>query len=547
MPLYLKHKFSLNFFVVLGLWLLIGCASVQRPQGGPRDKTPPVLLRASPPNKTKRFAAKEIQLDFDEYFKLNNAYTEISITPFMEKQPEYIIKGRSLLIKINDTLQKNTTYVFNFGKALADVNESNVLKNFTYVFSTGDEIDSLSITGKVNNTITALPEKEATVMIFPAKMDTAMFGKKKPSFFTTTDSSGNFALNNLHAGDYTIYALKETSPNKIYNEDDLVAFLKAPLQVNKNISGVQLNLFKQEPEKFRVSTRKMDNEGRGFLIFNKPLNNPSIKINYPPAIDAQKFVDFNAARDTALIFFRSMDFDSLSVSVLDNNKPLDTIALRKGRNESFKRNLGVQYNINIDNKLRPGADLLMTANFPLETIDNSKIKLLEDSIPVPNLSIIKDANNPRKFTIKHRWKQAARYELSFADEALTDIYGDKNKESTKRFMIDKPENYGTLTLKVTVPDTARSYIVQIYDSKKNLMRTDVVTKNTSLVYKNYFTGKYQIKVIYDTNKNGKGDSGNVKNKTYPEKAWYNPKDITLRPNWEMEEPLVIPKEESSTQ
>lgn len=547
MPLYLKHKYLFNIFTIIGLWLLIGCASVQRPQGGPRDKTPPVLLKASPPNKTKRFAAKEIQLDFDEYFKLTNPYTEISITPFMEKQPEYITKGRSLQIKINDTLQKNITYVFNFGKALADVNESNVLKNFTYVFSTGDEIDSLSITGKVNNTITALPEKEATVMIFPAKMDSAMFGKKKPSFFTTTDSSGNFALNNLHAGDYTIYALKETSPNKIYNEDDLIAFLKTPLQLNKNITGVQLNLFKQEPEKFRVSTRKMDNEGRGLLIFNKPLNNPSIKINYPAAIDAQKFVDFNPGRDTALIFFRSMDFDSLSVSVLDNNKPMDTIALRKGRNESFKRNLGVQYNINVDNKLRPGADLLMTANFPLETIDNSKIKLLEDSIPVSGLSIIKDANNPRKFTIKHRWKQAARYELSFADEALTDIYGDKNKESTKRFMIDKPENYGTLTLKVTVPDTARSYIVQIYDSKKNLMRTDVITKNTSLVYKNYFTGKYQIKVTYDTNKNGKGDSGNVKNKTYPEKTWYNPKEITLRPNWEMEEPLAIPKEETTTQ
>ncbi len=547
MPLYLKHKYSLNIFTIIGLWLLISCASVQRPQGGPRDKTPPVLLKASPPNKTKRFAAKEIQLDFDEYFKLTNPYTEISVTPFMEKQPEYITKGRSLQIKINDTLQKNTTYVFNFGKALADVNESNVLKNFTYVFSTGDEIDSLSITGKVNNTITALPEKEATVMIFPAKMDTAMFGKKKPSFFTTTDSSGNFALNNLHAGDYTIYALKETSPNKIYNEDDLVAFLKTPLQLSKNITGVQLNLFKQEPEKFRViNPRKIDNEGRGFLVFNKPLNNPSIKVNYPPNIDAQKIVDINNTRDTAFVFFRSMEFDSLSMSVLENNKPLDTVFARKGRNESFKRNLGVQYNINVDNKLRPGADLLMTANFPLETIDNSKIKLLEDSIPVPGLSIIKDANNPRKFTIKHRWKQAARYELSFADEALTDIYGDKNKESTKRFMIDKPENYGTLTLKVTVPDTARSYIVQIYDSKKTLMRTDVITKNTSLVYKNYFTGKYQIKVTYDTNKNGKGDSGNVKNRTYPEKTWYNPKEITLRPNWEMEEPLVIPKEDTTT-
>jgi hypothetical protein len=55
-----------------------------------------------------------------------------------------------LVIQFKDTLLKNTTYVINFGKAIADVNESNVLKNFTYVFSTGSHIDSLSLSGNVN-------------------------------------------------------------------------------------------------------------------------------------------------------------------------------------------------------------------------------------------------------------------------------------------------------------------------------------------------------------------------------------------------------------
>lgn len=530
--------------ITFGLLLLIGCASIQRPQGGPRDRTPPKLLKAFPENKTRRFSAKQIQLDFDEYFKLSNPYTEISVSPAFEKQPEYITKGRSLIIKINDTLQKNTTYVFNFGKALADVNESNVLKNFTYVLSTGDQIDSLSISGKVNNTITAQVEKEATVMIFPAERDTALFGKKKPAYYATTDSSGNFSLNNLHDGKYTIYALKEASPDRIYNSDnELIAFLKDPIDLKNDVSGIELNLFKQVPDKFRVSSKRYDPDGKVNMIFNKPLTNPSIKVNYPAALDAQKIVDFSKTRDTALIYFRNMDFDSLSVAILDQNKPIDTIALRKGRNESFKRNLALGYNINVDNKLRPGTDLLMTANFPLESFDISKIKLLEDSIPVNNLTIIKDPNNLKKLSIKHRWKQATRYELSFADEALTDIYNDKNKEFTKRFLIDKLENYGTLTLKITVPDTSKSYVVEILDTKKVVLQTNVITKNTAVVYKNFFTGKYQIKVTYDTNKNGKGDSGNVRTKSYAEKIWYSDKELTLRPNWEMEETLTIPKEE----
>jgi hypothetical protein len=537
---------SLLAVVLFSAVLLWGCASIQRPQGGPRDRTPPKLLKALPANKTRRFAAKQIQLDFDEYFKLSNPYTEISVSPAFEKAPEYVTKGRSLVIKLNDTLAKNTTYVFNFGKALADVNESNILKNFTYVLSTGDQIDSLSITGKVNNTLTALPEKEATVMIFPASRDTAFYGKKKPAIYTTTDSAGNFALNNLHEGEYTIYALKEASPDKIYNSDvELIAFLKNTINVKSDVTGVELNLFKQVPDKFRVSSKRFDNDGKVSLVFNKPLNNPSIKVNSPAEFDNQKIVEFSKTRDSSTIFFRKMDFDELKLQINDNGNFVDTITLRKGRNESFKRNLGVAYNINIDNKLRPGSDLIMTANFPLETYDISKIKLLEDSVPVNNLAITKDPNNLRKLVLKHRWKQATRYELAFAEEALTDIYNDKNKESTKRFLIDKPENYGTLTLKVTVPDTSKFYIVEVLDSKKVVMQTDIISKNSSIVYKNFFTGKYTVRVTYDNNRNRKADSGNVRTKSYAEKVWYNDKDFTLRPNWEMEEALTIPKEEST--
>ena len=540
-----RSTFFSLIFITTTLLLIWGCASIQRPQGGPRDRTPPKLLKAFPENKTRRFAAKQIQLDFDEYFKLTNPYNEISISPAFEKQPEYITKGRSLIVKLNDSLERNTTYVFNFGKAIVDVNESNLLKNFTYVLSTGDHIDSLSISGKVTNTLTAQTEKEATVMIFPAKQD-SLFGKRKPAIYTTTDSSGNFSLNNLHEGDYTIYALKETSPDKIYNNDnEIIAFLKKPVTVKSDVTGILLDLFKQIPDKFRVSSKKFDNDGKVNMIFNKPLTDPSIKILYPDGLDAQKIVDFSKTRDTTLIYFRKMDFDSVSIAIADKGKFIDTTYLRKGRNENFKRNLGLGYNINVDNKLRPGSDLIMTANFPLEIYDISKIKLLEDSVPVNNLQLSKDPINPKRLILKHRWRQSTRYELLFAEEALTDIYDDKNKELTKRFIIDKPENYGTLTLKVTVPDTSKSYIVQILDSKNTVLQANIITKNTSLVYKNFYTGKYIIKVIYDTNKNGKGDSGNVRTRSYPEKSWFSEKELTLRPNWEMEEPLVIPKEETT--
>ncbi len=382
-------------------------------------------------------------------------------------------------------------------------------------------------------------------MLFPIKQDT-LFGKKKPTIFASTDSSGNFSLNNLHEGDYRIYALKETAPNKIFdNDNELVAFQKEPIHLRKDTSNVHLSLFKQDPEKIRPTDRRFDTDGKMFFTFNKPLDNPSVKILFPPALDAQKMVDFSKTRDTAMIYMRNMDFDSIRVSFLQNNKPLDTIALRKGRKEAFDRTINLQYNTTQDGRLKPGINLLVTSNIPIQTIDNSIITLNEDSTNVSGFTITKDTATFKKLTVSYKWKPNSRYQLIFNEGALTSIYGDKNKKLPKIFQLDKADNYGEMTLKVTIPDTSKAYVLELLNDQKVVVHTDPILKSTTLVYKNYPVGKYNVRIIYDANKNGKWDSGNVKQKRQPENIWLYTKEITLRSNWEAEEPIDIPKEKTT--
>lgn len=536
---------------ILVLWAVIfmffGCANQQPPHGGPKDVTPPRLLKATPPNMTRHFNAKSVKLDFDEYFKLNNQYTEITMSPTPDKQPEYKIRQKSLYINFKDTLQKNTTYVINFGKAIQDVNEGNTLLNFTYVFSTGSHIDSLSVSGTVTNSITQKKEKDITVMLFPLNKDTAYFGKKKPNIYATTDTAGNFSMNNLHEGDYRIYALKETSsvPSRIYNkDDDLIAFLKKPIHLYADTSGIQLTLFQQEPAKFRLKERqKFDYDGKMVFLFNKPLDNPSLKIIYPPALDNQKIVEITKTKDTAYLYSKNMDFDSIRVAILDNGKPLDSVSLEKQRKEVFKQDYTYSFNLSQGDIIKPSSNLVITTNFPIESIDQSLITLTEDSAAVSNAVIAKDTTNPRKIIVKYRWKQDSKYAITLDEGALTNIWGGKNKRAFKKFEPDKLDNYSNLTLHVTVPDTSKSYIVEFYTDPKNVLSKTEITKNTTLSYKNYVTAKYSIRVIYDDNKNGKWDSGNVKKGEYPENIWINPVQITLRPNWDDDEKLDIPREQ----
>ncbi|MGI4022679.1 MAG: Ig-like domain-containing domain [Janthinobacterium lividum] len=524
---------------------IFGCASVQKPQGGARDRIAPKLLKATPGDKTKMFSAKQIQLDFDEYFKLNNQYQEITISPTQEKQPEYRIKQKSLVINLKDSLQKNTTYVINFGKAIGDVNENNILKNFSYVFTTGNEIDSLSISGKVINAETQEPEKEATVFIFTSKQDSALFGKKKPAYYSITDSSGNFRINNLHANTYKIYALKEVSPNRIYdNDNELIAVLPKNIQLKKDTNNILLTLFSQVPQRFRVVERKIEQDGKLFFSFNKSIAQPELRILQNETLNAQKIVEFNKQADTARLYLRNMDFDSINVAILSANKALDTITLRKGKKETFKRNLAISNNLS-GGTLKPKTDLHLISNFPVESTNEAQLVLSEDSVPKYGFTLEKDTSSLRTYTFKYPWKADKNYQVLMNEGTFIDIYGNKNKKTTVSFRLNKEENYSTMIFDVNAPDTAKTYLFQLLNADRKVIKSMRFNRNGKLTFSNYSIGKYRVRVVYDLNRNGIWDTGNLKNRTLPEPIWYYSKELSLRANWEMNETIVVPKSATS--
>ena len=520
-----------------------GCAVPQKPQGGPKDETPPKLLKATPANQTRNFAAKQITLEFDEYFRLANQYQEINVSPVLEKV-EFKMKGKKLEIEIKDSLLKETTYVINFGKAIADVNEGNALKNFTYVFSTGNQIDSLKISGSVTDNLTLAKEKDVTVMLIPLKQDSLLFGKKKPSIYATTDTSGTFSLTNLHEGEYKLYALKESGGNKIYdNDDDLIGFPGKIINLTKDTSDIKLRLFKQVPLNFRLVDHRFEPNGTIFLSFNKSLAKPALKIIDPIALDALKLVEFTKTRDTAYLYMRLMDYDSLKVAILDNNIAIDTTILRKARKETFKSPLIIITSADKGNLLKPGTDLQIYTSTPITNTLPSLITLKENDAYINNYTLVKDTGDTKHLTLRYRWKENATYLLTFSEGALTGFFGEKNPNSPKRFKLDKPDNYSGMVLKATLPDTGRSYIVELLNEGGDAtLRANQITKSTTLEYKNFPIGKYKVRVTYDTNRNGKWDTGSLKENRQPENIWVHPKILILRPNFESGESIDVPKE-----
>ena len=133
------------------LVITYGCAKIGSPTGGPKDETPPVIVSSKPVNYSTAFDGKKIEIKFDEFIQLKSIYKELIISPPLEERPVTRLKGKSLVIDLNNELRDSTTYTLNFGNAIADNNEGNVLPNFEFVISTGNYVDSLSVTGKLLN------------------------------------------------------------------------------------------------------------------------------------------------------------------------------------------------------------------------------------------------------------------------------------------------------------------------------------------------------------------------------------------------------------
>ncbi len=528
---------------IIGICLVIyGCASIQQPQGGPRDTTPPEVLKMTPKNLTTNFHEKKILIEFNEYFKIANEIKEFSISPELNIAPTLKVKQKRLEITFTDTLEKNTTYTLNFGKAIVDINENNAIKNFTYVFATGPELDSLSINGRVTNSKTGKPEIDAVAFIFPLNRDT-LFGKGKPAIYTRTDSNGNYKLSNLRKDTYKIYALKETNGDKIYQQPtDEIGFIKDSVLLAKNLDSMNIKLFKEDARVFRVLDKKLDKDGSINFTFNQKLKKPEVIVLEPTDLNVSKKYKFSKNNDSLKVWLTALAFDSVKISIKDQNKLLQTTTLTRGKKETYTRALTAAGNLD-GSILNPNSTLRLTFNFPIEQIDTTKITLLEDSVAITNFVLSKDSVDFLTYYLRYPWKAKKAYDIKYGAGAFTGIFNVKNKEFIQAFKLGSKEDYGTLITKITVPEKNKSYILEVLNENSVSVNKLVVRQDTTVTFRNYKSGKYFLRITYDTNKNGIWDTGSVLLKLQPERIWNEPKEMSIRPNWERNETIVIPKEQ----
>lgn len=527
------------FFLIAVVLAVIQCARRGTPTGGPKDTTPPVLIKADPENLTTEFKAKKIRLYFDEYIKLEDVQNQLIVSPPLKYNPEVSPQGgasKFVEITIKDTLLENTTYTLNFGQSIVDNNEGNPNSFLTYVFSTGTYIDSLSVSGVVKDAFNLKADEFISVMLYEidtAYTDSTIFNKP-PNYLTNTlDSTTIFQLKYLKAGKYALFAIKDESKNNVFDQNiDKIGFIEDTVTLPTDTVFL-LNLFKEIPN---YSLKTPNFAAANKIIFGYSGGDENLEVaaltEFPDSITT--LVVKEPEKDTLNYWFTPFEIDSIIFKVTNKSlKKIDTFTVKTRKLVSDSLMLIPSHR----NKINFADEFHITTSIPIVTIDTTRIAIFnKDTIDVNFESQLDTALN--RISLQFEKEPDETYYLNLLPDFVTDFFGDTNDTINYRLSTGGYADFGNLRLNLA-GDITHPIIVQLTDDKGALYREIYVPEAKALDFNFLEPGNYLIRLIIDKNANGKWDTGNYLSKIQPEKVIYYPTVIEMRANWEKIETFTV--------
>ena len=575
-------RYISRFFPVIPVALILGmtifshsCANTTTPPtGGPKDTIPPVITEIYPAlgqvnvpvHKTK------LELEFNEYVVVKDPKS-LYLSPPLEKAPLHKIKGKSVIVYFEGDLDSNKTYTLDVTNAIADNNEGNMFPGYTLVFSTGERIDSMVVTGLVQDCNTLMPLKGATVMLYKDHADSAIF-LKRPDAAVKTDEWGFFCLRNIQDTVYRMYAIMDENNNNIYEaENEKVAFIdtliRPVVMVNDSLPELmkydmkdtlnclarnteyELNIFREKPSKQMIVNKERIGERTAYITFMAPY--AQVDSIWIKGVPADKLItQFNIVQDsleiwvndpkpqpdTLFLNVKYMKTDTLGLlncftEEIKLTKPRKSVAAKASKKDIKKEDTTAVFTMDAKPENIEQYGFVMEFKYPL--VESAFDSLVFRSVnprqqeSIGKYTVTQDSLNLRKYVImpSEKLQQGYEYFLKIPHRKFRDINGFYNDSSEVKVTLPSDDKLSTLILNLS--GVNNKYIVDLLNEKRDkTLRSYIITEDTPLTFPYLKAGKYSIRITEDLNRNGIVDTGNLLEHRQPEKVrFYKLEDGTF--------------------
>ena len=552
--------------IILGSMIFShSCANTTTPpSGGPKDTIPPLITEVYPAlgqinvprHKTK------LELKFNEYVTVKDPKS-LFLSPPLEKSPKFKLKGKGVVVYFENDLDSNKTYTLDVTNAIADNNEGNMFPGYTLVFSTGDRIDSMMVTGIVQDCNSLQPIKGATVMLYKDHADSAVF-LKRPDAAVKTDEWGFFCLRNIQDTLYRMYAVIDDNSNNMYEaENERVAFidtlirpktvvvdtlpevLKYDMKDTVNClarnTEYELNVFKEKPTKQMIVNKERVGERTAYITFMAPYAQiDSIWIKGAPR--EKLITQFNLVQDSLEIwvndpkeqpdtFFLNVKYMKTDTLGLLNSfteeikltKPKTSLFGKSAKKDIKKEDTTCVFTLEAKPETVEQYGFVMEFKYPV--VQSAFDSLVFRSVnprqqeAMGRYTVIQDSLNLRKYTImpSEKFQAGWEYFLKVPHRKFTDINGFYNDSTEVKVTLPTDDKLSSINL--VLDGVNNKYIVDLLDEKRTkVLRSYIVDKDQTLLFPYLKAGKYAIRMTEDKNGNGLVDTGSLLEHRQPEKV-----------------------------
>lgn len=541
------------------LWLfasliLVSCARVGSPVGGAKDSIAPKMIGSNIDSARVGVSrnTKELRIDFDEYITLKDISKNLIISPPIQytKIIPSSLGNKYLEIQWKDTLQANTTYNFNFGNSIVDLNESNVLPYFNFAFSTGEKLDDLYISGTITDALgneknSEGKDKNLVVGLYQVK-DTMNY-RQKPYYISKADPDGYFELNYLTPGKYKVVGFDDENSNSIYDiGKESVAFQKEEINLEKSISGLKLKTF---PSK-KTSKYKEMSISTGGVLMTFEGNPEKVVVKKVGEKPADYKITHKSKSDSVKIWFDATK-ENIGATVSENLKfsydigsKQDTVSIFYKKPAKDEMTIANPFS----NKLAPETDFRFSSNYIINKIQPENWKLESDSIAQDFAAKISELDSTQ-IIIKSNFIIGKKYQLTVPKNTLSSFYNRSSESVRFDFEVAKAEDFGSFAAHLkNLP--AQKFWIQLLNDK-NEPAYQQYTNQADVKFVNLKPGTYRLRILVDNNENEIWDSSDFANETMAEDAYLFKKSgdkevlskINVRQMWEINENWDLTLEE----
>ena len=565
-----------------------GCANTGSPSGGPKDETPPRLIKSIPAMYELNYKKDKVEIFFDELISVEKASEKVIVSPPQLLSPTVKAVGKKVSVVFLDSLIDNTTYTIDFTDAIVDYNEKNKFGDYAFSFSTGSNIDSLRVGGVLLDASNLNPVSGAIIGVHKNLHDT-VFTKKGFSSISKTSQDGFFSVKGLSKDSFRVYALGDKNRDYKFDQPgEPIAFCDSIVYPWTEPCLKSDTIWKDSITVDSIWTRTVtcykpddvvllyfyEDFGRQYLAKKERASREKIALTFgykSETLPKLKLIDYpsgnwylpevNLTKDTLLYWITDtsvISMDTLRIELgyfkTDSTNQLapalDTLTLvsrkipkKNPRKDSKKKDGEVPvepvFPLEVEVSIKGSMDIydvpIIRWETPIKEIKGNPWHLYKKSgsnlVDIP-FKVEKDSLKIREFNLKAKWEFGENYRFEIDSGMITGLYGKTNEKFTSDFKIFNEEEYSRLIL--TVAGINGSAFVELLNKTDDVVRKEKIVDNVA-DFKYLKPGTYFMRAIEDLNGNFKWDTGNYAKKKQPERVYYNQKSVELRKNWDNEE------------